>query len=89
MSCPRARLERFRGVVARVVYAVCAPAQARDRGVRAYGKAQGRGSWRCCDVTDGHVPLRRGSMPMPMKYNGYYYFEASAGTHAWASIYWW
>ena len=30
-----------------------------------------------------------GSMPMPMKYNGYYYFEASAGTYAWASIYWW
>ena len=29
------------------------------------------------------------SMPMPMKYNGYYYFEASAGTYAWASIYWW
>ncbi len=30
-----------------------------------------------------------GSLPMPTKYNGYYYFEASAGTFAWASIYWW
>ena len=30
-----------------------------------------------------------GSMPMPTKYNGYYYFESSAGTFAWASIYWW
>ena len=30
-----------------------------------------------------------GSMPMPTKYNGYYYFEASAGTYPWASIYWW
>lgn len=34
------------------------------------------------------VPKSCGSMPMPMKYNGYY-FEASAGTYAWASIYWW
>ena len=30
-----------------------------------------------------------GNMPMPTKYNGYYYFESSAGTYAWASIYWW
>ena len=30
-----------------------------------------------------------GSLPMPTKYNGYYYFEASAGTYSWASIYWW
>jgi hypothetical protein len=29
------------------------------------------------------------SMPLPIKFNGYYYFQASAGTFPWASIYWW
>jgi endoglucanase len=30
-----------------------------------------------------------GNMPLPTMYNGYYYFEASAGTYSYASIYWW
>lgn len=30
-----------------------------------------------------------GSMPMPTKHNGYYYFEASAGTYSYASVFWW
>jgi endoglucanase len=30
-----------------------------------------------------------GSLPLPAMYNGYYYFEASAGTMSYASIYWW
>ncbi len=30
-----------------------------------------------------------GSMPMPTKSNGYYYFEVSAGTYNYASCYWW
>jgi glucuronoarabinoxylan endo-1,4-beta-xylanase len=30
-----------------------------------------------------------GAMPLPAKYNGYYYFEASGGTFAWASMAWW
>jgi hypothetical protein len=30
-----------------------------------------------------------GKMPLPAKVNGYDYFEASAGTYNYASMYWW
>lgn len=30
-----------------------------------------------------------GVLPLPQKFNGDYYFEASAGAYPWASIYWW
>jgi len=30
-----------------------------------------------------------GNMPLPAKVNGYYYFDCSAGTYSYASIYWW
>jgi hypothetical protein len=30
-----------------------------------------------------------GSLPLPTTFNGYYYFEASAGSFDYASIYWW
>ncbi len=30
-----------------------------------------------------------GTLPLPPKINGYYYFEASAGAFPWASVYWW
>ena len=33
--------------------------------------------------------LSCGALPLPVKFNGYYYFEASAGAFPWASIFWW
>ncbi len=30
-----------------------------------------------------------GSMPLPTKYNGYYYFESTGGVYSYASCYWW
>jgi len=50
--------------------------------------------WGCSNF-DGRTVLVNdvakscGGLPMPTKYNGYYYFEVSAGAYPWASIYWW
>ncbi len=50
--------------------------------------------WGCSNL-DGRtlqindVVKTPGSMPMPAKVNNAYYFEASAGTYAYASCYWW
>jgi hypothetical protein len=35
------------------------------------------------------VTMTCGSLPVPAKYNGYYYFDVSAGAYNWATIYWW
>jgi len=50
--------------------------------------------WGCSNFTGRSLLVNDqskscGSLPMPTKYNGYYYFEESAGTYSYASIYWW
>jgi hypothetical protein len=35
------------------------------------------------------VQVTCGALPLPAKVNGYYYFDISAGTFPWASMYWW
>jgi len=44
---------------------------------------------RTVSINDATPTSTCGGLPMPTKYNGYYYFESSAGSLAWASIYWW
>jgi len=35
------------------------------------------------------VAMTCGNTPLPAKVNGYYYFDVSAGSYSWASLYWW
>jgi M6 family metalloprotease-like protein/MYXO-CTERM domain-containing protein len=47
-----------------------------------------------CSTFDGRTieindsPVSCGGV-LPVKYNGYYYFDISAGMYSWASLYWW
>jgi len=50
--------------------------------------------WGCSNMEGRNLQMNDvaktcGSMPMPTKYKGYYYFESTAGAYSWASIYWW
>jgi endoglucanase len=50
--------------------------------------------WGCSNFTGRTVQVNDvvkacGAMPMPTLFNGYYYFESSAGSLDYASIYWW
>jgi hypothetical protein len=47
-----------------------------------------------CSNWDGRTVAVNGTTldcgdPLPAPFNGYYYFDVSAGTYAWACIYWW
>jgi hypothetical protein len=35
-----------------------------------------------------NVPVNCGD-PLPPKFDGYYYFDVSAGSYPWAALYWW
>ena len=50
--------------------------------------------WQCSNVQGRSVLVNDqaravGAMPLPAKYNGYTYFEVSAGSYAWAYCSWW
>jgi len=50
--------------------------------------------WGCSNFNGRSIAINSvvtscSSMPLPIKFNGYYYFQASAGVFPWASIYWW
>jgi M6 family metalloprotease-like protein len=50
--------------------------------------------WGCSNMTGRTVQVNGvvetcGNLPLPVKYNGYYYFSASAGGPTYSSIYWW
>jgi len=51
--------------------------------------------WGCSNLTGRTIKINGasvascGALPMPARYNGYYYFDVSAGTVDYASIYWW
>jgi hypothetical protein len=50
--------------------------------------------WNCSNFTgrtlkvNGTAIATCGTLPLPAKFNGYYYFDASAGGVDYASIYW-
>lgn len=50
--------------------------------------------WGCANCAGRTLKINRqqvtfGQTPLPAKINGYYYFDVSAGTYSWASLYWW
>jgi hypothetical protein len=49
----------------------------------------GCANWEGRTVAVNGTTMSCGSMPLPTPYNGYYYFDVSAGTQSWACIYWW
>jgi hypothetical protein len=56
--------------------------------------AESIAGWNCSSF-DGrtlkvnNVTETCGTLPLPAKINGYYYFDASAGSYIYAAIYWW